>query len=267
MKSLVFISDLDGTILYSGYPAETCVEYRGSEEITYMTSRAYSMFTKLLEKDEFSFIPCTLRSIEQTSRVSFVKDGKVEWAICDNGFSIYRKGVLDAEWDSMMRKEVAGYPNEAIYQELDFFANTHHTDCRIKDNRFAFFTLIFKDAELAHQYFPEVVAMIGISAYKFELQGRKLYIVPKFLDKSLAVTYLLRKFRTSMVVTAGDTSVDERFIQYGDVILIPKHARIMNPSAIITENEKIKAGEDIITKVVDCFDDLSCRDKVITCCL
>ena len=102
---------------------------------------------------------------------------------------------------------------------------------------------------MAFQYFPEVVNMIGNSTYKFDLQGRKLYIVPKFLDKSLAVSYLMRNFSNSRVVTAGDSSVDARFIQYGDVVLLPKHAKIMNASAVRTENEKIKAGEDIIKMV------------------
>ena len=249
MKRLVFISDLDGTILYSGYPSETCVEYRGTEEITYMTSKAYSLFNKLLEGNNFYFIPCTLRSIEQTSRISFIKEGKAEWIICDNGYSIYRNGVLDMDWDCLMRKEVNAYPNEEVYQKLVFFASAHHSNCRVKDNRFAFFTLIFKESEVAFQYFPEVVNMIGNSTYKFDLQGRKLYIVPKFLDKSLAVSYLMRNFSNSRVVTAGDSSVDARFIQYGDVVLLPKHAKIMNASAVRTENEKIKAGEDIIKMV------------------
>lgn len=249
MKNLLFISDLDGTIVYSGYPDNICVEYRGTDEITYMTTEAYMLFTELLEKPEFTFIPCTLRSIEQTSRISFIKEGKAEWLICDNGFSIYHNGILDKSWDVLMQAKLSKYPNEEIHKKLMTFVASHSELCRIKDNRKAFFTIIFENAQIASSYFSEIVALVECKFYNFDLQGRKMYVLPKYLNKALAVEYLLKKFSQVKIITAGDSSVDEQFIQLGDIILIPNHSKILNNSAIKTVNKKIKAGEDIIKMI------------------
>ena len=249
MKKLIFISDLDGTIVYSGYPEELCVEYRGEDEITYMTAEAHKLFTNLLNKPDFIFIPCTLRSVEQTSRISFIKEGKAEWLICDNGFSIYHKEALDEHWDSLMQSELSKYPNEEIYKRLLTFIASHSERCRIKDNRSAFFTVIFDNAEIATSHFSEIVSIVGNKSYNFDLQGRKMYVLPKFLNKVLAVKYLLNRLPKGKIITAGDSSVDELFIQCGNVTIIPQHSHIQKPSAIITNNRKIKAGEDIIKTV------------------
>lgn len=249
MTKLIFISDLDGTIVYSGYPKDLCVEYRGEDEISYMTAEAHKLFTNLLNKPDFIFIPCTLRSLEQTSRISFIKKGKAEWLICDNGFSIYHNGILDKHWDSVMQAELNQYPYEEISKKLLTFIDSNRKLCRLKDNRSAFFTLIFDDSESASSHFSEIKALVRNEYYNFELLGRKMYIVPNFLNKSLAVEYLLTKLPQVKIIAAGDSSVDKRFIQYGDIALIPKHSNINNSSAIITVNEKIKAGEDIIKTI------------------
>lgn len=249
MTILIFISDLDGTIVYSGYPEDLCVEYRGEDEITYMTAEAHKLFSNLLNKPDFIFIPCTLRSVEQTCRISFIKEGKAEWLICDNGFSIYHNGILDKHWDSVMQAELSKYPNDEIYQRLFTFVASHSELCRIKDNRSAFFTIIFDNAEIANTKFSEIISIVGSESYNFNLQGRKMYILPKFLNKALAVEYLLNRLPKGKTITAGDSSVDELFMQCGNVIIIPKHSQIQKSSAIITNNRKIKAGEDIIKTV------------------
>lgn len=253
MKKLLFISDLDGTLVYSGYPENVCVEYKGTEEITYMTAAAYTLFEELLEQPGFMFIPCTLRSVEQTSRIAFIKEGKAEWLICDNGFSIYHKGFLDKQWDQQMQETMRLYPNEEVYKKLTSFVRTHSNICRLRDNRFAFFTLIFDRAEIATSYFSKVQAIVANQKYKYDLQGRKLYVLPKLMDKSLAVEYLLHKLPNTRVITAGDSTVDVLFLQRGDVRLIPKHSKLNCSYANITGNERIKAGEEIIKIVYEGF--------------
>lgn len=263
MTKLLFISDLDGTIVYSGNPNHICVEYRGTDEITYMTATAHHLFTELLNMVHFTFIPCTLRSVEQTSRISFIKERRAEWAICDNGFSVYHNGVLDAQWDAIMQAKLHQYPNKEIYKILMAFVNSHSEQCRIKDNRSAFFTVIFENAEMANSHFSEIKTIVGSTSYNFDLQGRKMYVLPKFLNKALAVEYLLNTLPPAKVITAGDSSVDEQFLQLGDTLIIPKHSKIRNSSAIITVNEKIMAGEDIIKTV---YNEYAQRNEQVANC-
>ena len=63
---MLFFSDLDKTLVYSGYPDHVCVERCEDKEITYMTSRAVDLFNGLISLENMTFIPCTLRSYEQT---------------------------------------------------------------------------------------------------------------------------------------------------------------------------------------------------------
>ena len=44
---MLFFSDLDKTLVYSGYPDQVCVERSDDKEITYMTSRAIDVFNDL----------------------------------------------------------------------------------------------------------------------------------------------------------------------------------------------------------------------------
>ena len=96
---MLFFTDLDKTIVYSGYPEHYCVEYKEKQEITYMTNEGKRQLDNLFKKEGFRMIPCTLRSFEQTKRIEFITDELTPVVICDNGFSIYNKGVLDKSWD------------------------------------------------------------------------------------------------------------------------------------------------------------------------
>lgn len=247
---MIFVSDLDKTLVYSRWPGNVCVEYSEGKEVTYMTSRAVEVFREIVDCDKFTFIPCTLRSYEQTARIRLINDLKNQILICDNGFSIYRNGILDIEWDKVMSAHLCKYPNKEVLSNINQCVEANHLPVRkVKDNRSAFFTVIFDDVETAHRYYCLIYSCADERLYDFELQGRKLYVLPKFLDKSLAVDYILSDSSGECVVTAGDSEVDKEFLLRGKYKIIPAHASIQVKDAMITPNVGIKAGEDILVEV------------------
>ncbi len=250
MKMVLFFSDLDSTLIYSGYPEHTCVEYNEAKEVTYMTAQGINFLKDLLVRKDFVFIPCTLRSYEQTSRISFLKNGNVPIIICDNGFSIYENGILDKNWDNLMKENLATYPTDEIKSDIEILVSSNNMCCRIKNNRNAFFTLIFEYAESANMHYATVAKVLKRHKYKLELQGRKLYIIPDFLDKVLAVKYLCKKFNPSLVITAGDSSVDKSFVEEGNQRIIPSHSSLNIRNTIITKKSGISAGEEILDIVM-----------------
>ena len=103
MEKIFFITDLDRTIIHSKHKGYKCVEKLGDKEITYMTDYAYDKLQELLKREEFIFIPCTMRNINQTLRVDFIRDYNPKIIICTNGAQIYIDGKLDEAWDKQMK--------------------------------------------------------------------------------------------------------------------------------------------------------------------
>ena len=250
MKMILFFSDLDSTLIYSGYPEHTCVEYNEAKEVTYMTAQGINFLKDLLVRKDFVFIPCTLRSYEQTARIDFLKNGNVPIIICDNGFSIYENGILDKTWDNLMKENLATYPTDEIKSDIEILVSSNNMGCKIKNNRNAFFTLIFENAESANMHYVTIAKVLKRHKYKLELQGRKIYIIPDFLDKVLAVKYLCKKFNPSLVITAGDSSVDKSFVEEGNQRIIPSHSSLNIRNTIITKKTGISAGEEILDIVM-----------------
>lgn len=95
-----FISDLDRTLIYSKRAIqesdpEYCknlipIEYKDGRVISYMNKNAYDKLQKLIQYEEFKFLPCTMRTLQQTQRISFIKD--VKYYFTDGGINLYKKG-------------------------------------------------------------------------------------------------------------------------------------------------------------------------------
>ena len=262
MKRTLFFSDLDSTLIYSGYPEHTCVEYNEAKEVTYMTAQGINFLKDLLVRKDFVFIPCTLRSYEQTARIGFLKNGNVPIIICDNGFSIYENGILDKTWDNLMKENLATYPTDEIKSDIEILVSSNNMCCKIKNNRNAFFTLIFEYAESANMHYATVAKVLKRHKYKLELQGRKLYIIPDFLDKVLAVKYLCKKFNPSLVITAGDSSVDKSFVEEGNQRIIPSHSSLNIRNTIITKKSGISAGEEILSIIYSFVNDSNFNNTI-----
>jgi hydroxymethylpyrimidine pyrophosphatase-like HAD family hydrolase len=253
---MLFITDLDKTIVYSGYPECYCVEYNENKEITYITEEAKKLLDILLKRKHFLLIPCTLRSFEQTKRIVFVKDKRTPIIICDNGFSVYVDGVLDTSWDKIMQSYLYDYPMQETYDKIENFIRVKNIPVsQIKSNRGAFYTIIFKNVADAEYYSAEIINTLEMSLYKIEKQGRKLYVIPGFLDKVLALRYIKDLLPQEKVITAGDSSVDLAFVREGDFSIIPSHSKLQIDNAIKTNSKGINAGEEILKLVINIVDD------------
>ena len=79
-----------------------------------------------------------------------------------------------------------------------------------------------------------------------DFTGRKIYIIPLALDKSLAVKYLQGIYKDERFITAGDSDVDKKFVLLGDIRIIPRHSSIELKNAVITKQAGALAAEDIL---------------------
>ena len=244
---MYLISDLDKTLVYSRQGEYTCVEYKGDKPITYMTPKAKDTMDRLLQNDDFHLIPCTLRSIEQTMRIGFIRDNIPEFMICDNGASIYKNGEVDIDWDIAIDKIINKKEVAILYKKVQEYIKINNIPIyMLKTNRDAFISVIFNDKDTSEKYIDNILQFVNKSCYNIFKQGKKTYIVPKLLNKEIAVRFLREHYHVHNVITSGDSSVDDKFVELGDYQVLPQHAIFRLPKAIVTENSGIVGGEELL---------------------
>ena len=240
-----FITDLDKTIIYSREKEHICIEKKNEKEITYITEKSFNLLSNLLKNEKFSLIPCTLRSYEQMMRVDFIRENNLKYMICDNGATICIDGKIDEKWDRIIDSIVDREKVKSLHSTMQKFAEENNIPIyMIKNNRDSFISIIFYKKEDAYKYIDDIITFAD-DTFTIYKQGKKTYVVPKNLNKDIAVKYLIDTFNICDIVTSGDSSVDELFVKRGDKIILPSHATFRIPNSIVTENVGILAGEEI----------------------
>lgn len=241
---MMFVSDLDHTLIYSkrdlnGEKAVP-VEYIGENPITYMTPQALELYWSLRTNSNFMFTPCTLRDYDQTMRISIIHDFLPKFMICENGGRLYVNGKEDTDY------------RQYILNTFDLYLETarkmmEDAPCTIKDNQ-TFLTCVFKNSDEAAAWAIRKIPIL--SDFDFDLQHRKFYIIPKGLDKSVGLSYLIKNYGVKNLVTSGDGMVDRKFTKMGAHIFLPNHAVFSHSFAYVSKSEGVKAGEEILEQVV-----------------
>lgn len=245
------ITDLDKTLIYSnteGKEKVVCVESRSNgKPITYMTQRAVDILNDMIDNYKTTLIPCTLRSKEQVDRVKFVE--KCPIIICDNGGTIYYNGEIDTQWDNIVANNINKDELAKIFDTISkYIADKGISIYRLKNNRYCFISAIFNTVDDADRYACVIRTMIP-KGYIMHKQGKKIYYIPKWLDKEKAMKYVVDKYNIKDVITAGDSSVDENFVKAGNKCIVPAHATFDTTNCVRTMSKGIMAGEELLSMI------------------
>ena len=214
---MVFISDLDDTIIFSEKKIKgkrVCVEKKDGKGISFMTDRGAELFAETVKN--VMFVPITTRSLEQYGRIEFPEGYKPQYAIVDNGAVLLTDGLIDKEWSERSEKIAADchseleefkiklekiVENSSVVRHSDnIFIYTKHTNCNYLMKK------LLSAAE------PEKVSVF--------IGGNKLYVIPKEINKKSAFENLKRKFQNEIIVAAGDSELDKDFLAEADIALI-----------------------------------------------
>lgn len=254
MKNFYFISDLDKTLIFTENEKHICVEYNNNKPVTYMTKKALDLLLNLTNKENFIFIPCTLRSYELVTRINFINNKIPKYMICDNGARIYVDGKLDKEYDEFMKLKENEEKLNTIINLIKNYNSIKKATIATNDN--AFVNVIFDKKEDSFVFYKELLkSKEKIESLDFTItnQGRKTYIIPKNISKEMAVIYLkfkyLHKDRNKKIITAGDSLIDRDFVSLGKYRFIPAHAEFNLEHVYKTKFNNILAGEEILQKI------------------
>ena len=247
MEKIFFITDLDRTIIHSKHRGYKCVEKLEDREITYMTDYAYEKLQALLRREEFIFIPCTMRNINQTLRVDFIRDYNPQIIICTNGAQIYIDGKLDEAWDKQM-KSLCNQDelNENInyLEKLKKEYKERIGVIEIRNIEDSYITVKCIDSYEAEKLYNIINNKFGKNINVLRIEA-KIFIIHNRINKVYAVDYIIERFNIKKLITSGDTEVDREFTSRG-ITILPKHSSFKHEKAIITEKSKIHATEEIL---------------------
>ncbi|WP_251552365.1 HAD family hydrolase [Neobacillus muris] len=254
---MIFASDLDRTLIYSNRAIasvgsrETAtlkpVERMGSRWAAYMSDGAFSALKELAQSS--LFIPVTTRTTEQYNRIIiFGQDIPVKYAITSNGARILVNGNPMDEWTNCISKSLEeSLPPAEFLSAITRSGLEWKGEWKQAEDLFLYSIL----AEiLPESTLKQIAAVAQASGWRISLQGRKLYFIPKAINKGDALEFICRLEGQKAMAGAGDSRLDLDFLTHCQLGFVPKHGEIakedLDPSLTVTNQSGIKAGEEIL---------------------
>lgn len=262
VEVMIFASDLDRTLIYSnraieefGYPDKTMlkpVERKDDKWISFMTTASFSMLKEI--NRQCQFIPITTRTTEQFKRIFiFEQEIPITYAITSNGGHILYKGVEMEEWSSFLLARMGS--DLASKREIKAYLRKFgfHFDGVEKEVEDLFFYIILVNS-LSNIELDKISDAVSPLGWRISSQGRKLYFIPKAINKGVALEFICRREGMKAMTGAGDSNLDWDFIKHCLNRHIPVHGELASNKFItgssVSSNSGVLAGEEILQKTL-----------------
>lgn len=254
---MLVASDLDRTLIYSrgafglpeGHGVElVCVEHYDGGPLSYLTAASARLVAELAQAAVF--VPVTTRTRAQLARV--VLPGlTARYAIAANGGFLLEDGHPDVDWSRQVSETLAATsaPLDEIWAHLQDVCTPAFTHTlRRAEEMFAY--AVTERAAIPAGFVDELSTWAGMRGWSTSLQGRKLYLVPVGLKKSVAVAEVARRVGAGTVLAAGDSLLDADLLLAADLAIRPAHGELAEsglsaPHLHVTRQHGVLAGEEI----------------------
>lgn len=260
---MLFASDLDRTLIYS---ERFTTEHSGPLRIveqgvvtSYMTERAAKQVQFIAA--QILFVPCTTRTIEQYQRIHFLRNEVTfKYAVTSNGGNLLVDGVVDQNYRQKINKEVRQncLPAADLIKEFKKIATDDWLE-RIKMADQLFFYCLIDRAKIPFDELRCFDNWAEKQNWQISTQGRKLYLVPKAVNKWVAIKEILDRTKESAVFAAGDSILDLPLLKGASHSFCPQHGELYDrygqaPDKMalrFTNSSGITAAEEILTAVIN----------------
>jgi hypothetical protein len=254
---MIFASDLDRTLIYSRqfceqYPSAASqlqlIEEHEGRELSVMSQAAMIKLEKIGEM--MMFVPVTTRTLEQYNRIRLFHKKVPHYAIINNGGMVLIKGNVDSNWQKKLQIKLLAecMPMREIWE---FFHKTLNgpwiSVARQADGLFCYF--IVDQAKIPAENLYNFAQKIVNWGWELILQGRKLYLIPKVVNKGDALKYVKDMSGRNLIVAAGDSQLDVCMLKVADYPIIPRHGELwphFGRSIKSTEQAGVLAAEEIL---------------------
>lgn len=259
---MVIFSDLDRSIIYSNKFLDTKTQYKNIEiyngkQISYISLDTLKLIKKIQERG--MFIPTTTRTKEQFSRIRFCEN-KIcfPWAITSNGGVILKDNKVLESWQKKIKDIVK--KSEDIESMVEKFENYKYLP-GIKSFKIAedlFFYIVVDYFEFNIDMIEEYIKDLDSNNWKMYISGRKIYFLPKGINKENAINHVVNEMGISDFFAIGDSSMDYGMLKSADTGYILKHGELLNQNQDIdisglkvSAKEGMKATEEILFEILN----------------
>ncbi len=258
---MIFVSDLDQTLIYSekfieeGLKSSVIpIEMKDDKIISYILSDTLENLKSLMDK--VIFIPATTRTMEQYRRIKIFRDIVPKYAVVNHGGSILIDGEPDKDWQRCVRESLCT-KCEAIKKVRETFVNGIYNSSWVLDIREVedlFFYCIVDNLKIPEKGLLEYVSYIESSNWQSCLHGRKLYFIPRAVNKWNAVEYIKNMLPGHIIAASGDSVMDLELLEMADYKIMPAHGEAYDAlknreNGIKTPGTGFKASCEILDAV------------------
>jgi hypothetical protein len=226
------------------------VDTDGRRTYAYMTDTAVRRWTDLVAAG--AVVPATTRSVEQYLRLR-LPGPPPRYAVVCNGARILVDGLSDPAWEKAVRRRLAdeavGF--DAVWERAGRWRAEHgFAAVRAVEDFFVYITVTARDERFVAAA-REAGRWSRERGWRASLQGRKLYLLPRSLDKAPAVTEMAARLGATRLIAGGDSLLDERMLRTADAAIRPAHGELhvtgfAAPHCRTTAGRGADAGDEIL---------------------
>jgi hydroxymethylpyrimidine pyrophosphatase-like HAD family hydrolase len=261
---MIFASDLDRTLIYSKKFLTpdlidiTVVEERNYEALSHMTNKAIALLCLINEK--LFFVPTTTRSLEQYNRINiFQNQIQPKYAIVANGGILLVNNCIDLNWAKVIKERLSTVTSPMdIIKKCEFFLKDETINSyRCCDDLFIY--AVLKTNNLNLEKYKVLELLVTQLGYTVTRNGRKIYIIPSFLNKWEPIKNIMAKEQDNHLIAAGDSILDLPMLSKAKYGVIPSHGELhisfketiktMN-HLHFTNNTGIKSSEEFLEDIL-----------------
>lgn len=229
IKKLLYVSDLDRTLIYSGRFLNehktdkeiSPVEVIGPRVISYMDNDVIKELGYIRKDKRLHFVPVTTRSKSEYERVNL--GFTPEYAIVANGGTILYNGEPLEEYEAYIKGRLNLMEAMDIICDIEDELTSVDGSVKIIDGKFLFWKCTNNDL-----FDEEALFLIGkYPEWEFTRQFSKCYAIPKHFSKQIALRWLWHKLGKPFIVASGDSKLDLPMLTLANRAVIPKHGTLV----------------------------------------
>lgn len=216
---VVFNFDLDNTIIYSYRhdigKDKINVEIYHEREISFVTEVTRELLKKISEK--ILIIPTTTRTQEQYERIN-LNIGNLKYALICNGGILLEDGVRSKSWLEESKRLIKDSRQELIKSQLLLEKDIN----RYFEVRYIEELFVFTKCHNPESVVDNFKKLLNTETVNVFNNGEKIYVVPKNLDKGMAVRRFKEYVGADKTIAAGDSEFDVSMVCEADIGIVPE---------------------------------------------
>lgn len=236
--------DIDNTLIYSHRhslnAAKRVAEYLNGKEQSYITEKTYNY---LSTHKDLRIVPVTTRTLPQFVRVeALLRDLGCTSALISNGAVLLHDGAVDAAWmDESLRL------SKVERTELPMAIQWLESKCGKEKTHVADELFVYAGTDDPIGTARDLKQIVDIQKVDVLYDSRKVYCLPKTLNKGTALRRFISRFGISHSIVAGDSTFDVPMLNLGEYAIIP-------PDLL----DQVCSSRIIIADEKQCFSDSIC---------